>query len=56
MDTVKVTVPDPPADRVTELEAREAVALDEDIDEVRLMVPAKPDRLVRVIVDVPQEP
>lgn len=56
MDTVTVTVPDPPADRVSELEPSEAIALDVDIDEVRLMAPAKPDRLVRVIVDVSEDP
>jgi hypothetical protein len=56
VDTVNVTVPDPPEDRVTELEPSEAVALDVDIDEVRLMAPTKPERLVRVIVDVPEDP
>jgi hypothetical protein len=56
VDIVKVTVPVPPAERVTEPEPSEAVALDVDIVGARLMVPVNPDRLVRVIVEVPEEP
>ncbi len=56
MDTVNVPVPVPPELNVTVFELSEAATVDTDADEVRVMDPTKPDRLVSVIVAVPEEP
>ncbi len=58
VDELKVTVavPDPPGLRVTLLRFIEAVRPDGEVDVEREIVPLKPLRLVRVMLEVPEEP
>jgi hypothetical protein len=51
-----VTVPLPPADRLTLEALSESVGPEGDIEVARLMVPVNPLRLVRAIVEVAEEP
>jgi hypothetical protein len=53
---VRVEVPEPPDTRATLIGLREAVVPEGETDAARLTVPAKPFRLVRVMVDCEEEP
>jgi hypothetical protein len=55
-DTVSVDVAVPPELSVTLVGLRDAESPEEETVEVSVIVPAKPWRLVRVIVDVDEEP
>ena len=56
VETVRIDVPVPPADRVTLLVLRLVVGPDGFMAETRLTVPVKPLRLVIVMVDVADDP
>ena len=56
VDTVSVVVPVPPDDKVTLAALRVVVGPDGDMDDARVIVPAKPLMLIRVIEDAAEDP
>ena len=56
VEMVRVVVPVPPEERVTLVELSESVGPGGELAVERVMVPAKPPRLFREIVDAVEEP
>jgi len=56
VETVNELIPVPPELRTTVPELSEAATFDVDAVEVSIVDPTKPDRLVKVIVAIPEDP